>query len=86
MADFIASLPQLAGVIEKGGVIGLLIIITAVLGHEVWRLRKDLSKQYALRDKYRLGFTLCKAELDRQNIKIDLSEMNAVLKDNLEAA
>lgn len=82
MAEIVNALPQLASLIEKGGVIGLLIIISAVLGREVWRLRKDLTKQYALRDKYRLGFALCKQELDRNKITIDLSVMGDLLKEN----
>lgn len=84
MGDVVGALPQLASLIEKGGVVGLLIIITGVLGHEVWRLRKELAKQYGIRDKYRLGFALCKQALDNANIKIDLTVMGDILKESQE--
>lgn len=73
MADLLNALPQLAGLIEKGGVIGLLLLVAGVLGSEVWRLRKELVKAYSSRDKYRLGFAVCKAECERAGLKPDLS-------------
>ena len=84
MADIVGSLPALAGLIEKAGVVGLLLIICAVLGREVWRLRGELTHQYALRDKYRMGFVIAKNECDRNNIKLDLSFMNDILKESAE--
>ena len=81
MEALVSALPQFAGLIEKGGVVGLLLIIVAVLVREVLRLRAELTKQYGLRDKYRLGFFACKQALDQAGIKIDLSGMDALLKE-----
>ena len=81
MGELVNALPQLAGLIEKGGVVGLLVVIAGVLGNEVWRLRKELTKQYGLRDKYRLGFAICKAECERAGLKPDLSSLNDVATD-----
>ena len=80
MGDILTALPQLSALIEKGGVIGLLLIVAGVLGSEVWRLRKDkdvlraeLEKAHGQRDRFRIGFAVCKAECDRAGIKLDLS-------------
>lgn len=86
MGDLVGQLPAVAGIIEKGGVVGLLLIVVAVLGWEVIGKRKELAKVYAQRDKYRMGFALCKAECDRANLKPDLSMLNDLLKENGELA
>lgn len=78
MEAIIGGIPAIAGLIEKGGVIGLLLIIIGVLGNEVFRLRKELTKQYGLRDKFRLGFAICKGECDRAGLKPDLSMVNDI--------
>lgn len=80
--DAILSLvPQLAAIIEKGGIVGLLLLITAVAVAEVFRLRKDNKAAYVTLDRYRLGFAILKNECDRANLKPDLSIMADVLKE-----
>ena len=73
MGDIIGALPQLAALIEKGGVIGLLLLVAGVLGSEVWRLRKALGIAISQRDKFRIGYAVCKAECDRAGLHPDLS-------------
>lgn len=73
MGELLGALPQLTGIIEKGGVVGLLLLVTMVLTYEVIRLRRELRAAYGLRDKFRLGFAICKAECERNNLHPDLS-------------
>lgn len=75
MAELFSAIPQLAGLIEKGGIIGLLVIIAAVLIWEVRRLRAELSKCYRERDRWRLAFVRCKGICDAAGTKIDLSDL-----------
>lgn len=81
MVEIIGALPSLAGLVEKGGVIAVLIIIIVVLVKEVVRLRAEIKAAYVSRDKYRVGFAICKAECDRANIRIDLSLVNELSVD-----
>jgi hypothetical protein len=81
MGEIIGQIPALAGLVEKGGVIGLLVIVCAVLGYEVRRLRAELAKTYGQRDKYRVGFVICKAECDRAGLKPDLSSLADIVND-----
>lgn len=81
MAEILGALPQLSGLIEKGGVVGLLIIALGVLVYEIRRLRRELTLQYQLRDKYRLGFVLCKQACDSAGLKVDLSALSDLLKE-----
>ena len=89
MAELISLLPQFAGLIEKGGVVGLFLIITGVLGWEVWRLRKEAEarrievvKVYRQRDRWRLAFTIVKAAADSKGAKYDLSDLADLIKEN----
>lgn len=76
MDAILGALPQLVDVVQKGGVAGILILISAVLGYEVLRLRKDLSKTYHQRDKWRLAFVKCKAALEANKVALpDLSDL-----------
>ncbi len=81
MEAILGSLPQLVEIVQKGGVVGVLLLALGVLGYEVIRLRKELTKTYALRDKWRTGFVICKAALDFNSIKVDLASMQDVLKE-----
>lgn len=81
MGELIGQIPAVAAIVEKGGVVGLLILVCGVLGYEVYRLRKENRVVYAKLDRYRLGFALCKAECDRGGLKPDLSMLNDLLDD-----
>lgn len=87
--DLINALPQLVALIEKGGVIGLLMLACAVLVWEIRRGRRlahekadELQKIYAQRDRARLALVKCKALCDAAGVKFDLSDMANLLGDD----
>lgn len=82
MGEIVSALPGLAGAIEKGGVIAVLVLIIAVLAFEVRRLRAENRTAFEARNKYRLGFALCKAECDRNGLKPDLSLLTDLLDEH----
>jgi hypothetical protein len=71
----IDQLPKYADLLQKAGVIGVLLIICGVLVYEVIRLRKLSVKTFAERDAYRLAATIYKRECDRANITVDLTQL-----------
>lgn len=73
--EIVDQLPRFVELINKAGVIGLLLIVLAVLVWEVKRLRRELSKVYLSREKWKNGFLVCKAALDFNKIPVDLSQM-----------
>jgi hypothetical protein len=75
MEQLLGSLPQLADLIQKGGVVGLLLIVCGVLVYEVRRLRNEQRQTYAERDAYRLHYTLYKSVCDAHDIKVDTSAL-----------
>jgi hypothetical protein len=84
--DIFGALPQLVGLIEKGGVIGLLVIFCGVLIWEIRRgretvnkMREELAKVYGQRDRCRLAFVKCKAACDAAQVKVDLSDISDML-------
>lgn len=81
METIIGALPTLAGLIEKGGIIGVMLIACGVLAYEVKRLRVELVKAYRDRDVHRMGFALCKAACDAAKIAVDLTEMRDLEKE-----
>lgn len=91
MQDLVA-LAQAAGQVEKLGIVGLLVV---VIGFQLWVITwlkkqydakvKELTRVYGLRDKWRIGYTMCKQALDANNIKIDLSAMQEVEKEDVPA-
>lgn len=78
MEQIVGSLPQLADLIQKAGVIGLLLIVCGVLVYEVRRLRKQSEKTFAERDAYRLYYALYKSACDTHDIKVDTSALQAL--------
>lgn len=86
MEQLLGTVPQLVGIVEKAGLLGVLIILLVVAVWEILRLRKTLTQQYALRDKYRLAFALTKKACDDNNIRVDLTLVNDLLKESGEPA
>lgn len=78
----ISALTGLAALVEKGGVIAVLILIIGVLVYEIRRLRTESRAAFASRDKYRIGFAICKSECDRAGIKPDLSMLSDLLDEH----
>lgn len=88
MADILATLTSLSAFIEKGGVIGVLILVICAeayglsLGRKAYlELRAELVKTYASRDKYRLGYVVCKTACDAAGLKPDLSALHDLQED-----
>lgn len=73
MQDIVAAIPAVSAVIEKGGIIGVLLIVCTLLVWEVLRLRKELARTYLQRDKWRLAFVTVKGAADHAGAKYDLS-------------
>jgi hypothetical protein len=79
--EILDQLPKLVELINKAGIIGLLVIVCGVLVWEVRRLRRELGETYVKRDKWRAGFLICKSALDFNKITVDLSHMEDLVKD-----
>lgn len=75
MQDLITAIPALSGLIEKGGIIGVLLVFSGVMVWEILRLRGELSKTYQQRDKARYAVVKCRAALDAAGIKVDLTDI-----------
>lgn len=75
MQELLTALPTVSALIEKAGLVGVLIIIAGVLAWEIYRLRGELGKCYRERDRARLAVVKCRAALDAHNIKVDLSDI-----------
>lgn len=73
MQEFLTALPAISGLIEKGGVIGVLLVFSSLLVWEIVRLRKLLGKTFQQRDKWRLAFVTVKAAADHAGAKYDLT-------------
>lgn len=73
--ELLGALPQLVSLVEKGGVVGVLILVAAVLIWDRLRLMKELRKTYNQRDKWRLAYVKCKSACDNAGVKVDLSDL-----------
>ena len=67
-AELASSIPQVIALVEKGGVIGLLLLYSCVL---TWALikgraeyKKEIASVYRQRDRWRLAFTIVKGAAD----------------------
>lgn len=81
-AELLSALPQLAALVEKLGVIGVLLIAVGWLISERLRLMKENASIYRQRDRWRLACTKYKDACDHAGIKVDTSD----LADLIEAA
>lgn len=86
MQELVTALPALSGLIEKGGIIGVLLIACGVLVWEIRRgrrreheFRNEMAKVYGQRDKWRIAFVKCKAALDAAGVKVDLSDLQELI-------
>lgn len=76
MQEIISALPALSALIEKGGIVGVMLIAIAVLVYERVRLSKELTSTYRQRDKWRLGYVICKQACDAAGLHPDLSQLS----------
>lgn len=78
METLIEQLPKYADLLQKAGVIGVLLIALAVMGAEMLRLRKQSVRTFAERDAYRLAYVVYKSACDREKITVDTSALQAL--------
>lgn len=79
----ISEILQLAGQVEKLGIIGLMFI---VIGVEAWALvkyRKELVRTFRQRDRARMISIRYKGALDHNGIKVDVSDIEQMFKDDI---
>lgn len=87
MDALLGSIPQLAGIVEKGGVVGVLLIVCAVLVWEIKRGRRlvhdkqdELASVYGQRDLALLAVVKLKTICEAHEIKVDLSDLKELLE------
>lgn len=82
MQEIIAAIPALSGLIEKGGMIGILVVLIYFLVREILRLRKELAMAYAQRDRERLISVRYRSALDNAGLKVDVTDILAMFSNN----
>ena len=80
METILQTIPQLTAIIEKGGIVGLLVIICGFLLWQLIRYQKELSSTYRQRDRWRLAFVKAKSVCDGANLKVDLTDLADLLE------
>lgn len=78
MQELVTGIAGLAGLIEKGGIIGVLLIGIAVLVYERQTRVKELVKTYRQRDKARLVCVRYKGALDTAGIRVDTADIDVM--------
>lgn len=86
MEAILGALPQLVEIVQKGGVIGVLLLACGVLAYEIKRSRRiihdkqnELSTVYGQRDRALLAVVKCKTLLEANKISVDLSDVQAMI-------
>lgn len=82
MPEWVAVIPQLAGIIEKGGVIGMLLIVAVAIGWRLSRKERELNRVYAQRDFCRQVSARYKVLLDSHGIKVDITDLEQQRKED----
>lgn len=79
--EWLDALPKLVTIIEKGGIIGLLVIVVVALVWIILRYRKDLIETYHERDLCRLVQERYRAALVAHNIHVpDIADLVSMMK------
>lgn len=81
MQELFTIIASASGLIEKGGVIGVLLIFCGILVGEVMRLRKLLADVYRQRDKARFALVKARSALSNAGIAIDFSDVSDLIGD-----
>lgn len=86
MDQLLSALPQLAGLIEKGGVVGVMLIACGALVWEIKRgrrqlhdMRNELANVYGQRDRALLMVVKCKTICEANKITVDLSDVKDLI-------
>lgn len=78
--ELIQALPQLAAIVEKLGVVGLLLVAVTWLVYERMRLLKEVVSAYKQRDRWRLACTKYRDACDHHGIKVDTSDLTDLIE------
>lgn len=84
MAEIFGLIPQLADLIQKAGVVGLLLLICGVLVWEIRRLRSEAVKTYRQRDRARLERERYKSACIAHSLAVDISDIAAMFEEDKE--
>lgn len=84
MAEIFGSLAQATGIIEKGGIIGLLVIFCAFLIYERFRLMKQNVRIFRQRDKARMLHIRYKSACDHAGISVATNDIEKMFEDDME--
>jgi hypothetical protein len=63
--------------------IGLLFLVNGITGWALFKLRKVLIRTFRQRDRCRMIATKYKSALDFRDIKVDISDIDEMFKDDL---
>ena len=80
MQELISAITQASGLIEKGGIVAVLMIVIGTVCMEVYRLRKLLTMTYAERDKARMINIRYRSSLNNAQIIVDISDIQDMFK------
>lgn len=82
MQELVGVIASLSGVIEKGGIVGVMLILTAFLGRYSWSLRKQLAIVFRQRDRSRMIQIRYKGALDNAKIPVDISDIERIFQED----
>lgn len=82
LAELLSALPQLAGILDKAGVIGALLIGVGVLFYERRRLMRQNVKVYRQRDRARLKEQRYLSRLQAEGIAVDVSDIDKLFEED----
>lgn len=82
MEALLSSVPQLIDIVQKGGIVGVLLAIVVWQYLDRARLQKEARKTYKQRDHARLCFTIVKAAADTARVPYDLRPADDLLKED----
>ena len=68
----------LAASVEKLGIIGVLVLISFLLGFAAFHFRKELMLAHAQREKLKMMFLIVKQAADNAGVKYDLRDAGDV--------
>lgn len=82
MQEIVGVIASFSGVIEKGGIVGVLLITSGTLGRWCFQLRKQLGRVYRQRDFARAVQFRYKAILDINKLTVDIRDIEKQFEDD----
>ena len=82
MQELVGAIASFSGVIEKGGIIAVMMIMLGMLAKYCWSLKKLLAVVYRQRDRSRLIQIRYKGALDNAKITVDVSDIDRIFQED----